>query len=624
MAVTRWGGLRPEPYDPDAVDADGDGIVQEGTAWERPGNTRLVDKLGRDIRKGLTSPTRPEGMKVVGRDGKEVSYKPTYGDMPQVDTGKPTPLAERGYRSLREMGLPTIQSIVTPPPKASPTTTPVVKEPYRSPLTTSTAMAKPEDLQRFITEFNALPDDQPVIVFHGTTEEFAEAIRNSLMADFIRRGDDVSGVTKGRGMYVAATPQDAQMYVGREGGEVLAITVPKGALVVPPEMTTDGATPGYALYNPSAGALIPEGTPLTVADKPEPEADWVPRWNEVVEALDMEYIRSLLRSRDEDDDDAVLAEFYQRTHDAWEQWNSCRATRKAAYQAAGIDVSPADANIDRRGGYFGNGWETSFSEDEADEMARYLMATLVQDVQSGPGWENQTLYRAVDVSAKDEEAFWEAMQPGKVIDVPLWSFMDRRNQGPNELLTRYGSDVLIQVDGKPHSVEMGIIGGFYDADSERETLDRLGDLVETLTEERDAIDKEAGFDQQYEWDSIDGTINEIKTLLAQYPKEKDRDKRAKIREDLGDLLDLYSGGIPPARWEGESIDEDKDTEMYYEALEDPWSNRALTPLERLSGGRFEVIAVEDDPEGVYGSIVRLKQTGVFDPEAPGQVVKVKQ
>ena len=35
MASTpRWGGLRPEPYDPDAVDADHDGIVN--TSWGEP------------------------------------------------------------------------------------------------------------------------------------------------------------------------------------------------------------------------------------------------------------------------------------------------------------------------------------------------------------------------------------------------------------------------------------------------------------------------------------------------------------------------------------------------------------------------------------------------------------
>ena len=31
IGAPRWGGLRPDPYNPDSPDADNDGIVQEGT-----------------------------------------------------------------------------------------------------------------------------------------------------------------------------------------------------------------------------------------------------------------------------------------------------------------------------------------------------------------------------------------------------------------------------------------------------------------------------------------------------------------------------------------------------------------------------------------------------------------
>ena len=135
-------------------------------------------------------------------------------------------------------------------------------EPYRSPLATSSAMASNEEVKKAIAEFDALPDDQLVVVYHGTTSENAEKIRESGVSGFDPRGDDVSAVSQGRGMYVAATAEDAEMYVGRSGGEVIAVTVPKSSLTVSPEMTTDGATVGYALYNPSAGAVIPDGAPL--------------------------------------------------------------------------------------------------------------------------------------------------------------------------------------------------------------------------------------------------------------------------------------------------------------------------------------------------------------------------
>lgn len=137
MAI-RWGGLRIEPYDPDAVDADADGIVQEGTAWERPGATRLVDEFGQDIQRGLTSVTRPRSMRVIDREGKEVNYKPTYADQAGAPAGKPTPLREQGYPSLQERGLPTVQEITAPPAaQTAPTPAPTPSLPSPSEVAAS-------------------------------------------------------------------------------------------------------------------------------------------------------------------------------------------------------------------------------------------------------------------------------------------------------------------------------------------------------------------------------------------------------------------------------------------------------------------------------------------------------
>jgi len=111
MAVGRF-RLRVEPYDPDAIDADNDGIVQEGTAWERPGGTRIVDSLLNEIRRGMTSTNRSSQFRVVDRSGKPVSYTPTYmrGAGPQAvapESGKPlsalgATLRERGLRPIGE------------------------------------------------------------------------------------------------------------------------------------------------------------------------------------------------------------------------------------------------------------------------------------------------------------------------------------------------------------------------------------------------------------------------------------------------------------------------------------------------------------------------------------------
>lgn len=70
--------LRIEPYDPNPIDRDGDGIVQEGTAWERPFATRLLDALGKEIAVGLTSDSRPQGARVVNEAGEDVAYMASY------------------------------------------------------------------------------------------------------------------------------------------------------------------------------------------------------------------------------------------------------------------------------------------------------------------------------------------------------------------------------------------------------------------------------------------------------------------------------------------------------------------------------------------------------------------
>lgn len=157
--------LALEPYDPDARDADGDGIVQEGTAWERPDGGRIIDALGREIRRGRQSGFRPTGIRVVDVDGNDIDYKPTYdggragtiggSTVPQVRPSvkppaalspakkpsakkpakkkpakkppkpkKKTPLGEHGAESLKERGVPTVRerfrAAAAPPPPPEP------------------------------------------------------------------------------------------------------------------------------------------------------------------------------------------------------------------------------------------------------------------------------------------------------------------------------------------------------------------------------------------------------------------------------------------------------------------------------------------------------------------------
>jgi hypothetical protein len=110
------GTLLAEPYDPDAFDGDGDGIVQEGTAWERPAGTRIILADGRQLERGRVSDLRPGGIRIVDSNGREVQYKPKYqGDIEApitTGTGGGSPLADFGAGTLREAGLPSVRQTV--------------------------------------------------------------------------------------------------------------------------------------------------------------------------------------------------------------------------------------------------------------------------------------------------------------------------------------------------------------------------------------------------------------------------------------------------------------------------------------------------------------------------------
>ena len=83
MVSVRWGGVRTDPYNPNPKDADLDGIVQEGTFFERPVGTRFINAIGRELLSG--TPGRNlgdiDGMVLVDGNNRRVSYNPTWRSM---------------------------------------------------------------------------------------------------------------------------------------------------------------------------------------------------------------------------------------------------------------------------------------------------------------------------------------------------------------------------------------------------------------------------------------------------------------------------------------------------------------------------------------------------------------
>ena len=76
LATKKWSKYRVEPYDPDAIDGDNDGIVQEGTVWERPAGARILDKAGKELQAGLLRRNPSSDWQIVDSDGNAISYTP--------------------------------------------------------------------------------------------------------------------------------------------------------------------------------------------------------------------------------------------------------------------------------------------------------------------------------------------------------------------------------------------------------------------------------------------------------------------------------------------------------------------------------------------------------------------
>lgn len=117
-----------------------------------------------------------------------------------------------------------------------------VLTPWKSNLAATWRNEKARDAEK--SEFEALPDDTPIIVYHGTTPESAQSIRSNPVV--------------GKPLHVAPTAIDAQVY----GPEVIEIVTTKGALQRPPQF--QNYTPSHAFFHTTMGATLAPGATLGI------------------------------------------------------------------------------------------------------------------------------------------------------------------------------------------------------------------------------------------------------------------------------------------------------------------------------------------------------------------------
>jgi hypothetical protein len=97
---------RFEPYDPDAIDGDNDGLVQDGTPWERPVGTRILDEFGKELERGYNATSRNPRHTIVDRDGNKVDYTPKVSEPDSMTS--PTVTVQKISSSLGTIGHPTL------------------------------------------------------------------------------------------------------------------------------------------------------------------------------------------------------------------------------------------------------------------------------------------------------------------------------------------------------------------------------------------------------------------------------------------------------------------------------------------------------------------------------------
>lgn len=404
---------------------------------------------------------------------------------------------------------------------------------------------------------------------------------------------------------------------------VKVIGAPIGASNEPDDGDGDGfytAVPGGEDNTPVPLQLFDADEYLEIAT----EVDWEPG-----DILDGDFLEK--NGYDNTTPEELADSLREEAKSSWGFWTPCRGIRRQAYWLAGmgsaeegVRATDVDPMLEES--------PTSGVEDRLHrEMAKLLMADLAVGGDYVP---TKNLYRAIQLSKEDKKKFFAAVKEGEEFAIPLMAVATHRGFGLDDALTHFGDDVLMVVEPGSSAVRIGNFSPAYTWDDELENLDGLQDIlnymeerIEEIQDEIKRLDDDEEEDLRFlkeelsglqefreEWEELsqqyEATIARIRNQLEQdgFADPQDIQELEVYRIQLQDAIDSGYASFMP-RFAGYKIDE-MDDDLFWER-QDADGPEAMQ--EFVTGGRFKVIAVEDDPRGRYGKIVRVQQLAVFNP-----------
>lgn len=336
-----------------------------------------------------------------------------------------------------------------------------------------------------------------------------------------------------------------------------------------------------------------------------------------VDGIDLELFRL---AEDETPEDLASNLKQKAQFDDWVQWDECRAMRRHAFDIVAGRPGPADPYIRRtKPNLFGDPkpeYKEEINDAQMHAQARYLLAEIAAAAQSAER-NDDSLYRAVKLPS-NPKSFMTAFEEGNLVDLPLVATSTGRREGANEFLTMYGSDVLLEIRGPNVGLTGGPITVLATDDDEELMLGALESLTESL--EWDTDDEEDGPGAE---EAAQEKIKEIQALLDEYEEARKSGQLDRIRKGQDALRAIAEeyGLTDEYYFAGDELPDNANVFDYWDRFENTGESGQR---EVITGGRYRVVNVAPDPDGVYKTIIVLEHVGVFDPRVRGGIIPIRK